>query len=195
MKKFMLLALLSAFVFSVNSYAGDPLEKAAKKQAKSMKKEGWYVAPGAKPLEMQLYKGMTMEEPEYYKSTNAATAGFQSAAKLQAEAAARRDIVAKIKTEIAGIIKTNEANRQITADEATSINQTLSKSEQLIGGTLHQTITAVEVYRKTPNGNVEASITMCYPASAAKQAAQEVIREELLKESEDLATSFDKAMK
>lgn len=202
MKKTILFALISAFVFTLNSSAEcnqKEVNKLAKKEAKTLKKEGWQVAPGALPLQTQLEdaycKQLDKNEAglsKYFVGGAQPVSEFYDAAKIQAQTLARFDIVSQIQTEMKGIIEASVGNKMLSNDEAASINQVIMKSTEKIGGRLGRTAPLVECFQKLPNGNTRVMIRIAYPTTQALEEAKEVVREQLEAELKELAEKLDK---
>ncbi len=205
MKKFMLLALLSAFVFSVASYAGSyqsQAKKLAKAEYKRLKKEGWIVAPGALPLQAQLEDAYLKQlergddgYPLWYIGTGQSVGQIIDAARVQATAVSKQNIAEQAGSEIAGLVENAVGNKQLSTTEAASIAQTITKSKELINAKLGRTVPVVECYRRLKNGNVEVLIRTGYNANTARQLGIDAIKEQLEQEARELVVVFENAVK
>lgn len=159
------------------------LMKEAKKEAKRLTKEGWMPATGTLPLEMQLYKLYVKEYtmdgswPKYLIGRDQATGSSMSGAKLQAETQARVDIARQIGVEVAGLIEHSKGNKDISDDDAASINSTMMESQEKFNHTLKRTENAVQMYRKLSNGNYQFSMTVTYDGSVAKDDLLKIFEE------------------
>lgn len=132
--------------------------KAARKEAKTLKKEGWVVAPGQLPLEKQLDKSYSMyyeyEEsglPKYIIGNAMSSGKVYDAAKMQALELAKTNLAGQIQTEVTALIESTLANEQIAQDDAESIARTVSASKNLIMQRLGRTVTVVECYSAIGN--------------------------------------------
>lgn len=202
MKKSILFALISAFVFSLSVSAEvneKEVKKLAKKEAKTLKKERWQVAPGALPLQTQLEesyrKQLDKNEvglPKFFVGSAQPVSEFYDAAKIQAQSLARFDIVSQIQTEMKGLIETAVGNKMLSNDEAASINQVIMKSTEKIAGKLGRTSPLVECFQKLPNGNTRVMIRIAYPSTRALEEAKGVVREQLEAELKELAEKLDR---
>lgn len=202
MKKSFLFALISAFVFSLSVSAEvneKAVKKMAKKEAKTLKKEGWQVAPGALPLQAQLENAYRKQldtdelgQPKFIIGLGQPTSEFFDAAKIQAQSLANFDIAQKIQTQLKGIIENAVGNKLLTNDEAASIEQMTMKSTELISGKLGRTTPIMECFRKLPNGNTEVMIRIAYPTTRALEEAKGVVREQLEAELKELAEKLDR---
>lgn len=174
------------------------IEKAVKKDAKVFKKEGWKVAPGLPPMEMQLKEAVVLTRQrddngyEKYIQGEAMTVGqVYDAALFQADNLAKMNLAGKMETRVIQIIDNKLANEQISRDEATSLAKSVSAGKNLVAQRLGQTITPVKLYRDLPNGNVEVRVVTFYSQALALKAAKAVMRAELEKEADGLAKQVD----
>ena len=101
--------------------------KSARKEAKKLKRDGYYVAPGELPLDKQLenawLKALEEDEsgyPQYIVATGNAVAESQTAGKLQANEIAKFELAGTIATNVAALIESNIANAQLNTEEAAS---------------------------------------------------------------------------
>ena len=173
--------------------------KEAKKEAKTLKKEGWQVAPGALPLEKQLERCWTYAYQEddngmpKYTSGEAKSIGeVYDAARLQANELAKQELAGKISSEITELVENSVANKQLAQEEAASVVKTLSNSKSLIEQSLGRTITGMECYRKLKNGNTEVLIRTFYLVQSAHDKALNAMREELEKSADGLSAKVEK---
>ena len=138
----------------------DKATKAARKEAKKLKKEGWTIAPGALPLEKQLDKSYLMQYeydeemfPKYIMGEAMSIGGNYDAAKMQALELAKQNLAGQIQTEVTALIENTVANEQMEAEQAASITRSVMASKNLISQSIGRTITVMEVYRTLSNKN------------------------------------------
>ena len=174
------------------------IEKNAKKEAKILTKEGWKVAPGNPPLEMQLIESykMQMQKDEYgynkFIQGEAMTVGqMYDAALFQAQNLSKMDLAGKMETRVIQIIDNKLANKEISQQEATSLATSISAGKNLVAQKLGQVVNPVKTYKNLPNGNVEVRVIVYYSQALAMRAAKEAMRGELEKEANDLAKKLD----
>ena len=174
------------------------IEKAAKKDAKQLAKEGWKVAPGNPSMELQLIDSYKMQyqrdEFGYDKfiQGEAMTVGqMYDAALFQAQNLSKMDLAGKMETRVIQIIDNKLANKEITRDEATSLATSVSAGKNLVAQKLGQVITPVKLYRDLPNGNIEVRVIVYYSQALAMRAAKEALRGELEKDASELAGKVD----
>lgn len=176
----------------------EKVSKAAHKEAKKLKKEGWQVAPGALPLEKQLDKSYLMQQefdedmfPKYIIGEAMSIGENYDAAKIQALELAKQNLAGQIQTEITALIENTVANNQLAAEEAASVAKMLSAAKGLISQRIGRVIPIVEVYRTLKNKNKEVRVYIGYNSKMAKAAAKSAIREDLAKEGEELQKKLD----
>ena len=160
--------------------------KAAKKQAKEYKKQGWEVAPGAIPMERQLDRSYVMEydmdldmQSKYAFGEAISTGQFYDAAKLQASELAKSDLVGKLSSEITRLVETQVKTKQLQDEQAQSVAAATEKSKSLVIQRLGAIAPVLELHRKLKNGNVEVMIRYTYNRERAVNAAFKEIDEGL----------------
>ena len=131
-------------------------------------------------------------EPLWYIASSRAIAGNQSAAILQATNAAKIELAGQIQTKVSQLIESKVANDDLGKEEAASISNVVATSKSVISANLGRIVPLVEVYKTLSNKNVEVIITLGYSLEIANKVALNVIREELSKQSADLANELDK---
>lgn len=218
MKRFLSLLMAAMMVFSV-SYAQSTREtikerkqisklatselnkkasKYAKKEAKSLKKQGWKVAPGQLPLEKQLDKSYAMyyeyEEnglPKYIVGDATTPGQVYDAAKMQAIEIAKTNLAGAIQTEVTALIESTVANEQISQNDAESVARTAQASKNLIVQRIGRVVPVVECFKEEKNGNVQVRVTIAYNAKMAIDDAKSVIKKQLEEKGEDLHEQLD----
>ena len=201
---FVIVGLLAAFVLSsavasAQLVSDKKIEKDAKKQAKILIKEGWMVAPGHPSIEMQQLKSLKIQNAmdedfnsKYVQGSAQAVAPTYDGAKYQATELAKIDIAGKIASELAGIAKTNLGNQQVSPDRAENLVKTIGAYKSYVAAKLVNIITCVDMYKTDPkSGQNTVSIVIYYNRDEAVKAGMEEIRNQMLKESEELAEELD----
>ena len=175
--------------------------KTARKDAKKLQKEGWQTAPGALPIEKQLDKSYLMQMeydedmfPKYIMAEAMSIGENYDAAKMQAIELAKQNLAGQIQTEVTALIENTVANKQLEAEEAASVVQTISAAKNLISQSIGRTIPAMEVYRTKPNKNKEVLVRLAYSQEMAKAAAKKAVRQELEQKGEELHNKLDKLL-
>ena len=177
------------------------VDKTTKKEVKRLVKEGWVVSPGALPLEKQLQRSFLMEMeyddnlfPKYIMANAQSIAENYDAAKTAATSLAITNLAGQIQTEVTALIENTVANKQLAAEEAASISETVMSSKNLISQSIGRTIAVVECYRVLPSKNREVMVRIAYNGEMAKQAAKKAVREELEKKGDNLHEQLDKVL-
>ena len=179
----------------------EKVSKDAKKEAKRLKKEGWITTPGTLPIEKQLNTSFLMQMerdenmyPKYIMSEAMSIGENYDAAKMQASELAKLQLAGKMQTEITALIESSLGNQQLSADEASSLTQTVNASKGLISQKIGRVIVVVECYRVKQNKNKEVLVRIAYNSEMAKAAAKQAIQEELKDKNEELHNKLDKAL-
>lgn len=173
--------------------------KEARKQAKSLEKEGFKTPVGRLPLAQQLEAAWEKQaeldvngNPYWYTASSRIVGANQSSAALQATNAAKIDLAGQVQTKVSQLIEAKVANDDMGQEEAASLSSVVASSKSVISATLGRTVPLTEVYRTLPNKNVEVMVTLGYDMQSANQEAIKAIRKELAGKSEELAKALDK---
>lgn len=190
-----------AILKSSKSELNDKASKAARKEAKKLKKEGWTTTPGTLPLDKQLDKSYLMQYeydsdmyPKYIMGEAMSVGGNYDAAKMQALELAKQNLAGQIQTEVTALIENTVANKQLDADDAASITQSILASKNLISQSIGRTIPVVEAYRTLPNKNVQVLVRIAYNSDMAKKVAKDAIKKDLEKKGDELHNKLDELL-
>lgn len=172
--------------------------KAARKASKAAKKDGWLVAPGALPLEKQFDRAYSMQYeyddnafPKYMMGEAMSIGENYDAAKMQALELAKQNLAGQIQTEVTALIENTVANKQLAAEQASSITETVMASKNLISQRIGRVIPVVECYRDKKNKNKEVRLMIAYNSKMAMEAAKETVREQLEQKGQNLHEQLD----
>ena len=175
--------------------------KAARNEAKKMKKEGWQTTPGALPIEKQLDKSYIMQYeydedmyPKYIMGEGMSVGGNYDAAKMQALELAKQNLAGQIQTEVTALVENTVANEQLSGEEAESVTRSVMAAKNLISQSLGRTIPVVEVYRTLSNKNKEVLVRIAYSGNAAKKIAKEAVRKDLEQRGDNLHNKLDELL-
>lgn len=175
--------------------------KDAKKEAKKLTKEGWITAPGALPLEKQLDKSYMMQTeydedmyPKYLMGEAMSIGENYDAAKMQALELAKQNLAGLIQTEVTALVENSVANKQLGAEEAASLTQSIMGAKNLISQSIGRTIIVMECYRVKSNKNKEVLVRIAYNGAMAKAAAKRAMQEELSEKSEEIHKKLDEIL-
>jgi len=174
--------------------------KKARQEAKKFKRKGWYVAPGALPMDKQVEKSWELQYKEdehgyplYIVAAGNSVAETQSAAKLQATELAKLELAGLVQTNVAALIENSIANNQLNNEEAASVTKTVAASKNIIAQEIGRVIFLFEIYRKIDK-NVESSVRVGYNNALAQEVAKKAIRKQLEEQTEILHEKLDKLM-
>jgi hypothetical protein len=172
----------------------------ARKEARRFQRKGWYVAPGALPMDKQIEKAWQLQYkldedgyPLYIVATGNSVAETQSAAKLQATELAKLELAGLVQTNVAALIENSIANNQLNNEDAASVTKTVAASKNIIAQEIGRVIFLFEIYKKIDK-NIESSVRVGYNNEMAKEAAKKVIRKQLEEQTEILHEKLDKLM-
>lgn len=190
-----------ALVKASKSELNDKASKAARKEAKRLKKEGWTTAPGALPLDKQLDRSYLIQYefdenmyPKYIIGEGMSVGGNYDAAKMQALELAKQNLAGQIQTEITALIENTIANKQLSAEEVASVTQSVMASKNLITQSIGRTITVVEAYRTLQNKNKEVLVRIAYNSDMAKKATKDIVRKDLELRGDELHGDLDRLL-
>lgn len=172
----------------------------ARKEARSFKRKGWFVAPGALPMDKQVEKSWELQYkqdengyPLYIVASGNSVAETQSAAKLQATELAKLELAGLVQTNVAALIENSIANNQLNNEEAASVTKTVAASKNIIAQEIGRVIFLFEIYRKIDK-NVESSVRVGYNNDLAQEVAKKAIRKKLEDETDILHEKLEKLM-
>lgn len=175
--------------------------KAARKEAKKYLKEGWEVSPGTLPLDKQLDKAYNMQYeydetgfPKFLMGEALSIGENYDAAKMQALELAKQNLAGQIQTEVTELIENQVSNKQLSADQAASVTQSVSASKNLISQSIGRVIPVVELYRTKSNKNKEVLVRVAYNSAMALEAAKKAVRQTLEEKGDSLQNQLDKIL-
>lgn len=174
--------------------------KQARKDAKAYARAGYYVAPGALPMEKQLEEAWIRQfekdekgDPMYMVASGNSVAETQTAAKLAANEAAKLELAGQISTSIGALIEISIANQQLNIEEAASVTEVVAGAKSFIAQELGRVLPLVEMY-KTIGKNVEANVRLAYNYEIAFEVGKKVIRKKLEEKTEIVHEKLEKLM-
>ena len=173
--------------------------KAAQKEAKQYKKEGYKIFVGDLPMETQIenawVKTLDINDlgyPEYIVGNTQVTAGNVTAAKSQALHASKLEIASLTSSMVASLIESSVVNNEMTTVEAQTLNKYVQASKELIVADFGQVQKVIEIYRNLPNNNVEVITRVAYNSNLALEAARRRMQESMVNETQILHQKLDK---
>lgn len=190
-----------ALVKQSRAELNDKASKAARKQSKKYKKEGWQTAPGALPIDKQLDKSYMMQYeqddmgyPKYLMGEAMSIGQNYDGAKMQALELAKQNLAGQIQTEVTALVENTVANEQLEPEEAATVTKSVMASKNLISQSIGRVITVVEVYRTLPNKNKEVQVRIAYNSDMAKAVAKKAIKKDLESKGDELHGKLDKLL-
>lgn len=176
--------------------------KEARTAAREMAKDGWVVTPGALPIEKQLDKSYLMQYeydedlfPKYLMGEAMSIGENYDGAKMQALELAKQNLAGQIQTEINALIENTVANKQLEAEEAVSITESVLASKNVISQNIGRVLPVVEVYRVKENKNKEVLVRIAYNSEMALAAAKQAVRADLERKGLNLHKQLDNLLK
>jgi len=197
MKKITSLACVFCVVFSLSSYSqstkkelGKEMKskaiKEARKEAKKLTKDGWYVPPGSLPLDKLIenawMKQLEMKEDgsvRYIFADGNGVAESKSAAELQAIELGKLLLAGQIETQMNALISANVGNAQLTTEEAASVTEVVASAKNIIATELGYVNPSFKLYKDIKKGTIEVQSRLFYDTEQSLQIAKKVVREEI----------------
>lgn len=202
MKKIYIIAMAAIMALCATAaLAAEKLDRLAAKEAKKLEKEGWMIRPGSLPLEQQLLKSYELQSktdedlyPLYIMGEATSVGENYDAAKTAAISLALNNLAGQIQTELTALIENTVVNKQLTAEEAVSISETVMTSKSLISQSLGRTMPVMECYRLNSKKNTEVLVRIAYSQKKAKAQALKVVKEEMERKGEKVNEQLDKIL-
>jgi len=176
--------------------------KSARDEAKKLAKAGWLTTPGALPIDKQLDKSYLMQyeyddngAPKYIMGEAMSIGENYDAAKMQALELAKQNLAGQVQTEVTALVENSVANKQLSADEAASVSNSILSSKNLISQSLGRVLPIVEVYRTAKDTkNKEVLVRIAYNYASAIEAAKKAIRADLEAKGNKMNEQLDKVL-
>lgn len=202
MKKIYIIAMTAIMALCATAaLAAEKLDRLAAKEAKKLEKEGWMIRPGSLPLEQQLLKSYELQSktdddmyPLYIMGEATSVGENYDAAKTAAISLAMNNLAGQIQTELTALIENTVVNKQLTAEEAVSISETVMSSKSLISQSLGRTMPVMECYRLNSKKNTEVLVRIAYSQKKAKAQALKAVKEEMERKGEKVNEQLDKLL-
>ena len=202
MKKIYIIAMAAIMALCATAaLAAEKLDRLAAKEAKKLEKEGWMIRPGSLPLEQQLLKSYELQNktdedlyPLYIMGEATSVGENYDAAKTAAISLALNNLAGQIQTELTALIENTVVNKQLTAEEAVSISETVMTSKSLISQSLGRTMPIMECYRLNSKKNTEVLVRIAYSQKKAKAQALKAVKEEMERKGEKVNEQLDKIL-
>lgn len=174
------------------------VDKSIRKDAKRLAKQGWLVKPGQLSLEKQLERSYLMQceydedlFPKYIMGEASSVGEHYDAARTAALSLAITNLAGQIQTEVTALVENTVANKQLSADDAASISETVMTSKNLISQSIGRTIPVMECYRTNEKKNTEVLVRIAYNSEMARQSAKKALRAALEQKGDKLHEQLD----
>jgi len=176
----------------------DKAIKEARKEAKSMKKDGWSVSQGSLPLEkilenawMKQYMEDEKGNPMYITADGNGVAQTKSVAEMQAIELAKLQLAGLIQSNITSIVEANIGNAQLAPDDAASVTEVVQASKNIIATELGYVNPFFKIFREV-NKNMECQVRLFYDVTQSLEIAKKVVKKELKEKLEMHQETIDK---
>lgn len=171
--------------------------KAAKQQAKELKKEGWTVPAGEPSIEQQITKSQLYREElmamddgsatkRYFMHTAIHTSGTYNVGYAAARTNALTEVASMIKTQLVSSIKSKIDNSQTSSINATSVEKFSQKIDAIVDETLTNGTPMLAIYRRLQNGSMEVQVSFAFDKKDIMARMKKNMQKELEKEGEEM---------
>ena len=169
--------------------------KAAKQQAKELKKEGWTVPAGEPSIEQQVTKSQLYGEElmatedgattkRFFMHTAMQTSGTYNVGYAAARANAMAEVAGMIKTQLVSSIKLKADDSQTSAINATTVDKFSQKIDAIVDETLTNGTPMLAIYRRLQNGNFEVQVRLAFDKKDIMARMKKNMQKELEKEGD-----------
>ena len=158
----------------------------ARKEAKNLKKDGWYVSPGSLPLDKILenaWMKQLMEDDEgkvmYITADGNAVAETKTAAEMQAIEMGKLQLAGLIETNVSSLVTGNIGNAQLSTEDAASVTEIVQSSKNIIATELGYVDPFFKLYKDIGKDKIEVQIRLFYDTGQSLEIAKKRVRTEL----------------
>ena len=160
--------------------------KEARKEAKKMGKEGWFVAPGSIPLvkvlESAWMKQVAVDDngiARYIYADGNAVAETKSVAEMQAIELGKLQLAGLIQTNISSLISANIGNAQLSTQEAASVTEVVQSAKNIISMELGYVDPTFKLFKSIGKDKTEVQVRLFYETKQSLEIAKKIVRQEL----------------
>lgn len=180
--------------------------KAAKKQAKELKKQGWTVNAGDKTIEGQITEIQLLGEElmadengnptkRFIIQNGQSLAGTYNAARAAAATNAQNELGRALMTQIAAAMETKLDNQQNSSISVTTVEKFHQRGKAVVDACLTNTRTPLTLYRTTAQNNYEVQVQMVFDKKELTARLKRQLQKELEQEGdEDLNEIVDSVL-
>lgn len=178
-----------------------PMNEMVRYELERMQDEGWKVAPGILPLEMQLRESyeMALERDDdgyakYFMGEAMTTATDYNVALSQASTLAKLDMAGKIQSEIVGLIEAHADDLPLGSVEVAKATQTVVSCKNTVSQRIGRVFTPLCVYRLLNDGKVQVRTVIYYGHDQALAVYKQTLREALERKADALSEEMNRLL-
>lgn len=186
------LFLISATAFSqqsdrkIKKEVKDRAIREARKEARKLKKEGWYVNPGSMPLDKVLENAWIKQytedddgQPLYITADGNGVAESKSAAEMQAIELAKLQLAGLIETNMNSLISANIANAQLSTSDAATVTEVVQSSKNVIAMQLGKVDPFFKILKDLDGDKIEVQVRLFYDRTQSMEIAKKIVKDEI----------------
>ncbi len=198
MKRILFLILIAGIILPAGSIYAQQTEKElkkeikdkaireARKEAKRMKRDGWYVPPGSLPLDkiienawMRQYAEDDNGNPLYITADGNAVAESKTAGEMQAIEMGKLQLAGLIETNVSSLISGNIGNAQLSTEDAASVTEIVQSSKNIIATQLGYVNPFFKLHKDIGKDKIEVQVRLFYDVRQSLEIAKKVVRQEI----------------
>jgi len=164
----------------------DKAIREARKEAKRMKRDGWYVPPGSLPLDkiienawMRQYAEDDNGNPLYITADGNAVAESKTAGEMQAIEMGKLQLAGLIETNVSSLISGNIGNAQLSTEDAASVTEIVQSSKNIIATQLGYVNPFFKLHKDIGKDKIEVQVRLFYDVRQSLEIAKKVVRQEI----------------
>ena len=198
MKRILFLILIAGIILPAGSIYAQQTERElkkeiknkaireARKEAKRMKRDGWYVPPGSLPLDkiienawMRQYAEDDNGNPLYITADGNAVAESKTAGEMQAIEMGKLQLAGLIETNVSSLISGNIGNAQLSTEDAASVTEIVQSSKNIIATQLGYVNPFFKLHKDIGKDKIEVQVRLFYDVRQSLEIAKKVVRQEV----------------
>lgn len=198
MKRILFLILIAGIILPAGSIYAQQTERElkkeikdkaireARKEAKRMKRDGWYVPPGSLPLDkiienawMRQYAEDDNGNPLYITADGNAVAESKTAGEMQAIEMGKLQLAGLIETNVSSLISGNIGNAQLSTEDAASVTEIVQSSKNIIATKLGYVNPFFKLHKDIGKDKIEVQVRLFYDVRQSLEIAKKVVRQEI----------------
>lgn len=180
--------------------------KDARKQEKTLLKQGWLVPAGGKTIAKQITEAQLLGEElmadetgnpvkRYIIRSAQAVSGTYNTGVAAARSNAQVELAAMLQTRIAAAMESKLDNSQTSSITANTVEKFHERAKSIVDACLTNTNTVLSIYRVTAQNNYEVQVQVYFDKKELSARIKRAIQKELEKEGdEDLNNIVDSVL-